>query len=179
MPKMNYCPNCGAPVNDFGRDMHPNCEQCGMTHWRNSKPTAGVLIENDRGELLIVKRAFEPFIGDWDLPGGFLEPGESPVAGAIREVKEELNVDVKLSGLLGVYMDIYGESSYDYTLNFYYMGVITGGTITAADDVSEARWFGAECVPANLAFPHDRNVMADWKKLRACRLDGVSSLTLI
>ncbi len=178
MPKMNFCPNCGGALVDLGRDSHPVCERCGTTHWRNSKPTAGVLIENQHGELLIVKRAFEPFKGEWDLPGGFLEPGEPPEAGAIREVKEELNVDVQLTGLLGVYMDVYGDSSYEYTLNFYYLGFITAGTIQAADDVGEAHWFSLENVPATMAFAHDRDVMADWKKSRAGRVDGVSSSIL-
>ena len=52
---------------------------------------AHVLIRDDEGRVLLCETQFKP---DWELPGGIVEPGESPRLGAIREVREELGVDL-------------------------------------------------------------------------------------
>ena len=74
MPAFNYCPGCGSPLtidrsNPFAEQ---KCFCCGASHYHNSKPTAGALIV-DSGRILLSQRAREPFRGDWDIPGGFLE----------------------------------------------------------------------------------------------------------
>ena len=64
-------------------------------HYENSKPTASLIcIFQDK--LLLIKRAIEPAKGFWGLPGGFIELGETPDEGAIRELKEETNLSGQL-----------------------------------------------------------------------------------
>jgi ADP-ribose pyrophosphatase YjhB (NUDIX family)/GNAT superfamily N-acetyltransferase len=65
-------------------------------------PTAGVVIRDEKGRLLLVKRADD---GTWCLPGGRLEPGESWAACAVRECREETGLTVALRGVFGVYSD--------------------------------------------------------------------------
>ena len=60
----------------------------------------GIIIQNDDGQILLEKRSD---CGLWGLPGGRIEPGESIATAALREVKEETGLDIKIIRLLGVY----------------------------------------------------------------------------
>jgi 8-oxo-dGTP diphosphatase len=64
----------------------------------NMKQIAAIIMENDKGELLLYKRDNKPdipFPGYWDLIGGHVENGETPEEALVREVKEELDLDIK------------------------------------------------------------------------------------
>jgi ADP-ribose pyrophosphatase len=83
------------------------CDRCGWRWFANPKPAAAVLLER-RGhgsevELLLLRRAVEPGRGAWDLPAGYLDPGESFEVAARREAAEEAGVEVELVELTGVY----------------------------------------------------------------------------
>lgn len=139
------------------------CPSCGRVAFRNAKPAVGLLIERE-GELLLVKRAREPYRGRWDLPGGFLEEDEEPEDGALREALEETGLRIRLGRLVGVYHDRSGD---DHTFNAYYTAHVIGGREQAGDDASDMRWFPVAKIPASLAFPgHTQAVMRDWRKGR-------------
>jgi 8-oxo-dGTP diphosphatase len=144
----NFCPNCGARLPSNDDTFAPQkCAQCGRTQYYNSKPCAGALIVKEN-RVLLVLRAVEPFKGCWDIPGGFLEAGEHPLDGMLREVKEETGLDVRAIQLLGVYMD---HSDLDgdgiFTLNHYFVVEPIGGALRAADDVNAYRWFPLDALP--------------------------------
>ena len=134
--------------------VHPVCQKCGFVFYQNSKPTASPVIVNDKNEVLLLKRAIEPHFGKWDLPGGFLENGEDPIAGLKREAKEELGVEVDPIELVSVNIDKYGYIKGDfYTLNLFYRAKIVSGKIKLDAENSEYRWFAKEDIPQNdLAF---------------------------
>lgn len=111
---------------------------------------------------MLAKRAIEPFKGYWDIPGGFLEAGEHPEAGTKRELLEETGLEIRLTGLLGIYMDEYGAGNY-FTLNIYYLAEVTSGTPSATDDVAELEWFALDNLPTQFAFAHEYQVMTDLK----------------
>jgi 8-oxo-dGTP diphosphatase len=165
---MNYCARCGAPLaeqHEAGTD-HPvlvcTNPACGQVSYRNAKPCAGVLVEH-AGQVLLVQRAIEPYKGCWDIPGGFLHEWEHPAEGAVREVQEETGLEVRLTALLGIFMDRYGSADYN-TLNIYYRGAMVGGTLQAADDAAALAWFAPDALPADLAFPdHEGQVLAVWR----------------
>jgi 8-oxo-dGTP diphosphatase len=165
MPFIRYCYNCGSSVTDHGPGTHPHCTNCGETTWRNSKPTASVLLTNTRGCILLVRRSTEPKRGWWDIPGGFCEPGELPNIGAIREAREELGVEVQLIAHTGMYIDVYQDAS-EYTLNLFYSAEIVSGVPVAADDALEIGWFGPQEIPENIAFECCRQALEDWRKTR-------------
>jgi len=163
-----FCPRCGEPLGTILRpgDSHPRqvCTACGRVHYRDSKPCAGVLTVRD-GRLLLVRRSIEPFRGYWDIPGGFLEEGERPEAGAVREVQEETGLEVRLTRLFGFYMDRYvyqGEGG--FTLNIYFLAEVVGGEERAGDDAAGLGWFGPDKLPARIAFDHVRLVLEDWAR---------------
>ena len=119
------------------------------------------------GKVLLVRRAIAPYRGYWDIPGGFLEAGEHPERGALREVREETGLRVELIGLLGVYLDRYGP---DRTLNLYYRARVLGGRERPADDAMALAWFAPGELPARLAYPrHARRVLADWARVVSTR----------
>ncbi|MDY6769550.1 MAG: NUDIX domain-containing protein [Candidatus Nanohaloarchaea archaeon] len=88
-----YCPVCGG---DLGKtviegEKRRYCPACDQVYWKNPKPVAWLLAQHgDR--YLLVKRAHPPDTGTWDIPGGFLEHGESFPVAAAREFKEECGV---------------------------------------------------------------------------------------
>ena len=90
---MNFCSNCGTDRLTFSvpaGDNRPRwvCQQCHTIHYSNPKIVAGCLpIWEDK--VLLCKRAIEPRLGYWNVPGGYLENGERVEDGASREVWEE------------------------------------------------------------------------------------------
>lgn len=90
-----YCPKCGSDSfksGDRGRSFR--CEACRFIFFINNSAAVACLIFNSLGELLLTRRAFEPNKGMLDLPGGFVEPMETAEDAVIREIKEELNLDI-------------------------------------------------------------------------------------
>ncbi|NIR49687.1 NUDIX domain-containing protein [candidate division KSB1 bacterium] len=157
-----FCPACGAPLesksdNDSNARFCPNCD---FTHYDHPKPCAGAVIAKN-GDILLIRRANEPYKNCWDFPGGFLEFDEHPEDGLIREVSEELDIKIQVSGLIGLYMDHYGSQK-ESTLNIYYTCNILNGSITPNHEVSEAKWFSLREVPTNFAFKHAKLVLRDW-----------------
>jgi len=168
MPKTyRFCPRCGGALalgRVHGLADEPEeliCSACGFVFWQNSKPCAGVLVVRD-GRVLLVQRAFEPYRGWWDVPGGFLAEGEHPEQGAVRELREETGLTVRLTGLVGIFMDEYGPSG-DATLNVFYTGEVDGGDEAAGSDATGMRWFAPHELPDNVAFRCNREALAAWK----------------
>ena len=109
---------------------------------------------------MLLKRGVEPAIGKWVFPGGYVDRGESVQDAAIRETKEEAQLDVKLSALLNVY-------SYPRSPNVIvvYTAEVIGGTLEAADESVEARVFSPREVPwQDLAFDSTRDALNDYIK---------------
>ena len=78
MKNLKYCSSCGK-LNNYGLKeglFRYFCIKCNIIHYDNPKPTATLICP--RGDdILLVKRAFEPAIGEWSLPGGFMELNET------------------------------------------------------------------------------------------------------
>ena len=169
-----FCPYCrtellSRQIPDGEGPLRRVCSACGFIEWGNSKPTAGGVIVDDQNRALLVRRAVAPSRGLWDIPGGFLEAGEAPEAGSLRELHEETGLHVELVCLLGVFMDTYGSPCPQdgwviHTLNFHYLCRVVGGVLAPADDASEAAWFAADDLPDDLAFPNTRDALAAWQQ---------------
>lgn len=157
--KYSFCPKCGQPLTTRFVDEHDRlvCTACAFVFYQNSKPCVGALIV-DQGRLLLVKRAAEPFKDYWDIPGGFLEAGEHPEAGVLREIHEETGLLIRLGEMMGFFMDIYGETE-DPTLNIFYLAAVSGGQARAGSDATQVQWFNLDALPEQIAFKSAHEVL--------------------
>ncbi|MBN1928337.1 MAG: NUDIX hydrolase [Chlorobiaceae bacterium] len=114
MKPFAFCPHCATPLNEAlieGRQ-RKSCPQCGWIHYINPLPVAVALTLNSNNELLVIRRAHEPALNEWALPGGFLETGERPEEGCLRELYEETSLEGSIDGLIGVWhreSELYGS----------------------------------------------------------------------
>ena len=92
----DYCPKCKEEIETKEDGYVYECGHCDFLFYNNPAPATAVILENDKGEIMFVRRANEPQKGLLDLPGGFVDPGERAEDGAIRELKEELGIDEDL-----------------------------------------------------------------------------------
>lgn len=99
---------------------------------------AKVYIENDKGEILLIKRGKNPDRGTWDSPGGGMEAGETLDECGIREVKEEANLDVEIESFIGA--DEVIDDEHGRAVIIYLRGRLLGGELKAGDDAEEAKW---------------------------------------
>ena len=137
------------------------CSSCGWVYYPKPSPASAVAIVRD-GQVLMVRRKYEPFAGQWTLPSGFMEFGEDPEQTAIRELREELGVDVELTGLVDVLMER-GDPR-GLCLLVVYTGRIVHGEPTAEDDASAVEAFPLDSLPEQIAFKAHREAL---EKLRA------------
>lgn len=89
LDKFKYCPACGSSHFNINGIRSKCCDDCGFTFYLNASASTAAFIINEKGELLVGRRTFEPAKGTLDLPGGFVDPGESITDGMLRETEEE------------------------------------------------------------------------------------------
>ena len=133
----------------------------------------GVLVVNDKDQVLLQKRSDT---GEWCVPGGALEPGETYKEAAIRELSEETGIHVENLELFGLYsgddrLIHYPNGDVVYSLSVIFTTKDYSGTISDEDsEVLEHRFFDRDSIPASLFGPDARPIL-DWAK-------GVDKITV-
>lgn len=94
---------------------------------------AGAIVRDARGRLLLVRRGRPPSAGLWSVPGGRVEAGETPAQAAVREVREETGLDVRVGELLAT-VEIGEFVVHDFAAE------VLGGELRAGDDAADVRW---------------------------------------
>jgi 8-oxo-dGTP diphosphatase len=114
-----------------------------------SQPVVGIgaVVIDGAGRVLLVKRRYEPLAGQWSLPGGALEVGETLEAGVAREILEETGLAVDVGPVVEVFdrilVDESGQVRYHFVL-VDYLCAIAGGALQAGSDVDDARFVDPE-----------------------------------
>jgi ADP-ribose pyrophosphatase YjhB (NUDIX family) len=159
-----FCPRCGGSLGSRAlKAAEPPrlvCQACGFVFFLDPKVATGAIFSLDGG-VLLVQRGIEPSYGKWVFPGGYVDRGESLEAAAIREVKEESGLDVRLTRLLGVY-----SSPGNPVILIAYVGEVTGGSVQVDEEGLDARVFARAEIPwGELAFPSTSQVIRDYLAL--------------
>jgi ADP-ribose pyrophosphatase YjhB (NUDIX family) len=161
--RYQFCPQCKGSLTAQAEG--PHCQACGITIYRNVVGAAAILPIRD-GQVLLSRRAREPFKGSYDLIGGFIVPGETPEQAAVREAKEETGLEIRVTGLLGIYSDQYGDG--DHTLGVHYLGEVAGGIQKAGDDAAALEWVSVARLPdeaLNWGFQNVQQSLRDLQNL--------------
>lgn len=91
---VKHCPRCGSAKFRATGLRSFVCDDCSFTYYINTSAAVAVLLFNESNELLLTRRAIEPYKGMLDLPGGFVDWMETGEQAAIREIREELGIDI-------------------------------------------------------------------------------------
>lgn len=132
-----------------------------MTH---PVPTAGVIcLRGD--QVLLIKRGTAPRLGQWSLPGGRIELGETAAAAALRELAEETGVEARLLGLIDVVDGVFtsresGEVTRHYVMIDYAARWISGEPV-AGDDAADARFVSLDEALALVEWDVTRKVIVE------------------
>lgn len=132
---MKHCGDCGfalEPVPEGGGHARARCPACGRRWYESPVPVTLVLVTTDEGNVVYTrKHSFEPW--RWTVVAGFIEPGETAEAAALREVREETGLECEIVRFMGTHVD--GDRSGQLVVAFHVR--VTGGRPQAGDDVDE------------------------------------------
>lgn len=140
LAQFRFCPKCGSTHFEVHNGKSKHCADCGFTYYFNPSSATVALIRNERGDLLVCRRAKDPAKGTLDLPGGFVDMFETGEEGVIREVREETGLDVVRAQYLFSLPNLYLYSGFlVHTLDmFFSCTVADAGRFHAMDDAADA-----------------------------------------
>jgi len=129
-----------------------DCPECKkkIEVYRNPIPTVDIIIEIEAKGIVLIKRKNPPY--GWAIPGGFVDYGESLEEAAVREAKEETNLDVKLIKQFHTYSDPKRDSRH-HSISTVYIAKAKGKP-KAKDDALEIGIFNESNLPDEIAFDH-------------------------
>ncbi|HAJ32977.1 MAG TPA: NUDIX hydrolase [Candidatus Atribacteria bacterium] len=157
---IKFCPYCGYKLIRKmleGRE-RLYCSRCERIYYENPTPVVAVIVRDDSGKILLIKRKIEPCKGEWALPSGFMETEETPTQAALRELAEETGLKGKYKKLIGVYSN--KSEIHGYLVTIIYEAEIVGGELCAGDDAEEAEFFAVNQLP-HLAFQSHREALGE------------------
>jgi ADP-ribose pyrophosphatase YjhB (NUDIX family) len=137
------------------------CSKCKneIEVYKNPIPTVDIIIEIESKGIVLIKRKNPPY--GWAIPGGFLDYGESLEEAAMREAKEETNLDVELARQFHTYSDKNRDPRH-HTISTIYIAK-GNGIPQAKDDAIEIGIFTESNLPSEIAFDH-RSILNDYFK---------------
>lgn len=159
---LNHCTNCGGPLTlgpiaGEERDRLA-CAACGHIAYVNPRLVVTAIPITDRGEVILLRRGFEPGRGFWAQPGGFLEVDETPSEGAIRETLEETGLVVAPGDIIGLYARL--EAA---VVVLAYEATVVGGEARTSPEALNVRAFAPEDIPwPEIAFKTTWWALVDW-----------------
>jgi 8-oxo-dGTP diphosphatase len=150
-----YCWRCASVL---PAPLPTTCAACGQPHYLNPRP-CGEAVVISGGDVLLLRRAADPYRGYWDVPGGFCDAAEHPMHAAERELAEELGLAGTATAYVGTWIDTYG-AEFDRTpihtsISVYLVALADPGAEPRLqpEEAVEARWFPLDALPDGVAFP--------------------------
>ena len=161
-PEYRFCPRCGGILEQrVIKTSEPErlvCVACGFIFYLDPKIAVGTIIRTDAGGLVLVRRAIDPGYGKWVFPGGYVDRGETLMAAAIREAREECGLDIRLDGLVNIYSYV-GRAP----VIVVYAATALGGELCTDDECLETAVFATASIPwDHLAFRSTEEGLRDY-----------------
>lgn len=159
LPEEKYCPACATPlaIKDVFGTQRPACPNCRHIVYRDPKVAATCIVARD-GQILMIRRALQPGMGLWCMPGGYVDRGEVVEVAAAREVFEETGLVVEVERLVGLFSEE-GRS----VIVAAFAAKETGGHLQVGPEAQELGFFSQDKLPP-LAFPRDVEILKRWQK---------------
>ena len=147
-PSGALAPDFKAAIPDGDDRQRRICGHCGFVDYDNPRVVVGSVVRHE-GRILLCRRAIHPRKGFWTLPAGFLETGETPAEGAVREAREEANAALTISAVLAIYTIRWlGQ------VQIMHRAQLADPAISAGAESLEVGLFAWEDIPwPDLAFP--------------------------
>jgi ADP-ribose pyrophosphatase YjhB (NUDIX family) len=143
---LRHCHRCGGPLSLGvvpGEERERlSCAACGHITYVNPRLVVSTIPVTDAGEIVLLRRGFDPARGLWAQPGGFLEVDETPTEGAVRETLEETGLVVEPGPIIGLYARL--EAA---VVVLAYEARIVGGEVRETPEALEVRAFAPESLP--------------------------------
>jgi ADP-ribose pyrophosphatase YjhB (NUDIX family) len=158
-----YCPMCATEleVTEIAGRPRRRCPACGFIHWRNPGVGAAVVIFDDEGRLLLIRRApGSTRAGYWAVPAGFVDYGEDVKDAAARELLEETGLIAEIGDPVFVASNFHDPAK--LTVGVWFAGTVIGGVLAAGDDADDVGFFPVDDPPP-LAFETDEALLAKFR----------------
>ena len=140
---LKFCPKCGSPEFKVSGERSLKCSSCGFHFYINASAAVAALVTNGAGKLVLVTRGVEPDYGKLDLPGGFVDPGETVENAVHRELEEELGLKIKSMRYLGSAPNEYVFSGFTvFTIDFAFEVIAESlENLKPMDDILDYRFY--------------------------------------
>jgi ADP-ribose pyrophosphatase YjhB (NUDIX family) len=154
-----HCPLCSAELleGDVGGRARRRCGSCGFVLYSNPASAAAGVVLNQRQEVLLVRRAIEPFRGFWALPAGYQEIDEQPADTVVREVREEAGIEVEVRGLLDL-LFVPDDPRRPANVAVFLCRAV-GGALHPGEEETEVRWFPLRALPERIGFDNYARIL--------------------
>jgi ADP-ribose pyrophosphatase YjhB (NUDIX family) len=153
-----FCSECGARLSECEIDgrVRQHCSACDRVAYENPVPAAAVAVRRGR-QVLLCRRAIEPFRGSWTLPAGYQEVDEAIETTAVREVREETGLVVRLTGLLDVLTTT--DDPRKPAILVVYEAQEVEGELLPGSDADEVAFHSLDALPHPVAFSNHRRIL--------------------
>jgi ADP-ribose pyrophosphatase YjhB (NUDIX family) len=163
-----FCPQCGCSWEKYDSNVlignHIQCASCGFTLYRDPKIAVCAIVAID-DQIIMIRRTLPTNCGEWAIPGGFVDRGETVEAAAVREFKEEVLIDINIKRLIGVYSYVDNP-----VILIVFEGTTTDSAPRCGDEVSEVAMYNCDQIPwGNLAFPANRDALIAYYQLKGVK----------
>ncbi len=164
-----YCPQCGSQNGRTETEKLFACPDCGFLFFANPASAVGGILTNSKGKVLFVRRVKDPAKGKLNTPGGFVDPYESAEEAIAREVREEVNMEIRAIQYLASFPNIYTYRGVTYhtTDVFFVCEIAEEGAFTPNDEVAHIVFLDpAEVDSEEIAFDSTKRALAEYLRLR-------------
>ena len=164
-----YCGRCGAAAGEQTRDWGGpfRCAACGFTLFLNAAGAVAAVIRRADGCALFVRRAKDPAKGKLGMPGGFIDPGENAEEALVREVREEVGLELRDIRYLASFANEYDYAGVRYhTVDLFFEATAEDpGAAQALDAVEAVVWRDPLTMPLDeIAFESMRAALRTLRK---------------